>query len=96
LKGLVGQNHKDKSCEDPSVHRDSRILTFPFGSPALYPGDCIQTPGGPVATARIVQALSYDPPRFEIEFEACKVTSIARENNEGAAEHNSTTPEPQR
>ncbi len=50
------------------------ILTFPSGAPALYPGDCVQTPGGPVVTARVVQKLSNDPPQFEIEFEACKVT----------------------
>jgi hypothetical protein len=51
------------------------ILTFPSGAPTLYPGDCVPTPGGPVMTARVVQELSNDPPRFEVEFEACKVTA---------------------
>jgi hypothetical protein len=52
------------------------ILTFPSGAPALYPGDCVPTPGGPVVTARVVQKLSNDPPQFEVEFEACKVTAV--------------------
>jgi hypothetical protein len=61
------------------------ILTFPSGSPALYPGDCVRTPGGPVATARVVQKLSNDPPQFEIEFEACKPSArMVRENNQDA------------
>jgi hypothetical protein len=51
------------------------ILTFASGAPALYPGDCVPTPGGPVVTARVVQKLSNDPPQFEVEFEACKVTA---------------------
>lgn len=51
------------------------ILTFPSGAPALYPGDCVQTPGGRVVTARVVQKVSNDPPQFEVEFEACKVTA---------------------
>jgi hypothetical protein len=62
------------------------ILTFPFGSPALYPGDCVQTPGGPVMTARVVQQISYEPPQFEVEFEACKATAtlVVRESDAGS------------
>jgi hypothetical protein len=61
------------------------ILTFPSGSQPLYPGDCVPTPGGPVATARVVQKLGNDPPRFEIEFEACKPSArMVRDSNREA------------
>lgn len=66
----------------PSVPR-------PFTS--LYPGDCLPTPRGPAATARVVQQIGNDPPQFEIAFEACKVTArIARDSDEATAKLGTT------
>jgi hypothetical protein len=68
------------------------ILMFPSGAPLRYPGDCVQSPGAPVSTARVVQALSYDPPQFEIEFGACGVAArMGREGDEGTAPPGTTS-----
>jgi hypothetical protein len=62
------------------------ILAFASGSPPLYPGDCVQTPGGPVSTVRVVQQIGYDPPQFEVEFAACKPTArVAPGSDAGSA-----------
>jgi hypothetical protein len=71
------------------------ILGFTTGSPALYPGDCVQTPGGPAPTVRVVQQTGYDPPQFDVEFQACKPTArIATEGDEGASRLGSTAAAP--
>jgi hypothetical protein len=64
--------HAMKSCNCLPV---TAILAFASGSPALYPGDCIQMPGGPVPTVRVVQQIGYDPPQFEVEFATCEPTA---------------------
>jgi hypothetical protein len=81
-------NEKDKPMSLRHYLPMTAILTLPVGAPTLYPGDCVQIPGGRMMTARVVQEISYDPPQFEVQLEACRVNArMVRENDEEGSSH---------